>query len=876
MLYFRSTRYMAYRIMDTKKRSFLLLTALSTLFFSFTPQDSSNSVSLSFSQLDSHTPFKEEVAATDYEESVAVNRQRQSLPNEVKTTSEGPIINFNDVEIVEFLRFVSRLTGKNFIFDPDELRFSVTIISESTASLDEIMAALLQNLRIHGFELIEEGSNFLIHRNKEVKSPAGIFQGKKEGITTPQIATQVFHIQYVDPERVASIVKTMLSFEAPVELIPESKRVVVTDTATNIRKVADLLSKLDVPNSGLEVGQYVAQVAPPATLITMIEKMLEPLTTGQTFTAVPNFAANSVFIISTPFIVEKALSLMQKIDLGEIESGSLSLDTLRYDPELNTKFKEKTTQKAREKEVARQRALDQLSSIPDDQLRDILRGFGFTEDEINSFTRGELENNVQKQLQQEVSLGLLQGISTEELHKKMGLGKALPSGLFPSKPLQKLDQDFLNSFLPLAKEEVEAKQRSVFESGLPVGQLESTQFSIHKMQYRDAKEIVRALRSIASSLQGAEKGENSSQSDLIVTLNAAQIIEQNNSIVLTGTNQTIKKAKDLIGEIDIPVRQVFIEVLAVETTIKNTLNFGVEWASKAQRRNFAIEGGLYSTSASQLKQALTDVTQVNPRPAPPLPHASYPADDYDMRPNTILGTTPREGFTTGSIGRKIFHNGHAFFAMTSLINALRTDDDTHIMFAPKITVEHNIPAELYFGDQVGIKGQSVSNDDGSILTTNYETRETGVTLKVTPLISSKETITLIIEQKISQASGVDAQGDLNAPPATISETRTTTRIHMPDQHFLVLSGLTSENQTRIKDQIPCLGSLPIIGSLLFANNNGTGNKRALLLFIKPHIIDTEADLDEVTQKQQDNYDKLSKPMKKQRGVLDDAKEMLNF
>ena len=71
-------------------------------------------------------------------------------------------------------------------------------------------------------------------------------------------------------------------------------------------------------------------------------------------------------------------------------------------------------------------------------------------------------------------------------------------------------------------------------------------------------------------------------------------------------------------------------------------------------------------------------------------------------------------------------------------------------------------------------------------------------------------------------------------------------------------------------------SSSFVGSILFANNQGTGSKRALLLFIKPHIIDTEADMDELTKKQQDNYDKQSKPMKKQRGVLDDAKEIINF
>ena len=36
------------------------------------------------------------------------------------------------------------------------------------------MAALLQNLRIHNLELIEQGPNFLIYKNKNVRAPAGL------------------------------------------------------------------------------------------------------------------------------------------------------------------------------------------------------------------------------------------------------------------------------------------------------------------------------------------------------------------------------------------------------------------------------------------------------------------------------------------------------------------------------------------------------------------------------------------------------------------------------------------------------------------------------------------------------------------------------
>src|SRR5262249_25045473 len=73
------------------------------------------------------------------------------------------LINFTNVSMIEYLRFISRLTNKNFIFDENDLQFNVTIISEEPTSIETIMTNLLQELRIHDLEVIEEGNNLIIH-----------------------------------------------------------------------------------------------------------------------------------------------------------------------------------------------------------------------------------------------------------------------------------------------------------------------------------------------------------------------------------------------------------------------------------------------------------------------------------------------------------------------------------------------------------------------------------------------------------------------------------------------------------------------------------------------------------------------------------------
>jgi len=936
----------------------------------------------SYSQLDPASTklisSKDLIAQADEPETASSS----STPSSTTVEEAGPIINFNNVSIIEFLRFVSRLTGRNFIFDPDELQFSVTIISETPATLDEVMAALLQNLRIHEFELIEQGTSFLIHRNKNIKSPTDLFNKDAIDGKPPQIATQVFLIEYVDAARVAAIIKSMASKDALVELIEESKRIVVTDLAANIRKIAELLTSLDSPKSGLEIGIYIAQNASPAALISTTTQLLEPFSKGQSLVLIPHSTANGVFIVASPFLVEKALSIMQRIDVGEAASGSFSFDQLKFDAKLANKTRNEIEQKLAN-EAKKGFSDEEIDGLSKDQVRAILRELGYSNAEIDKMTKDDVRRLLQqpteslmqdqiravlkalgysdaaidKMSKEDMRRIMQQALDVENLShdqlksmltpeqirallKSLGYTDSELNGMNQAQMLNKLtpeqirkyfqasfdklSQDQLRSMLTvdqmrsilkslgysenelgsmstsqmmgkLTQEQIrryfqtslelgptiasvksEIRKKKVFETALPLGQVESTQFYIHKLENRKAAGVVDALHAIASTIAGGAAG--SVQSDLITTLNTVQVIDESNSLILTGTTQTIQKAKELINQIDQPVRQVLIEVLVLDTTISNSLNFGVQWGGKVVRRNIAAEAVLTQTGSSNI---ITGLNSVNSVPAPPTSnppkHASFPASTFDIVPSNVIGA-PAAGFTAGSIGRKVLYNGHGFGAFAALIDALRTDDETHIIMNPKITTEHNVPAELFVGQTIGIKGQSVANDVGTIITTNFESVNTGILLQVTPLISAGDTVTMIIHQEVSSANAVQvaAQGNVNAPPATINATRTTTRVHVPTDHFLVLSGMIQDERDLNTERIPCLGSLPFVGAALFGHNRNGYTKRNLLLFLRPHIIDTTEDIDDITKKQQDIFETKSKIMAEQRGIIADMKEILNL
>jgi len=740
-----------------------------------------------------------------------------------KEPEQGPVINFNNVSITEYLRFVSRLTGKNFVFDPQELQFPVTIISETPATLENVMAALQQNLRIHDFYMIEEGNSFVIHSNTAVKAPGGVFFRNEEGRPRPDIATEVFLIKNVLPVNLAGIIQAMTTAEAVVSVIEESSSIIVTDILPNIQKIRSILKKVDVPNIGLDIGQYVALNNSPAALVSVASRILTPIALDKTLIFVPYQTSNSVFVVSTPFLVEKALSVMQALDMNIGTSGLLNVDDLKFDSETAKKLrleKEQLTKERRETPIPLTQ--DEVEILTEREKFAILKAKGFTPEDITRLSAREIDKILREK-----------GLSAVE------------------------------------RETILGQTKDIFQSELPLGQVESTQFLIHKLQYRGADGITKALRAISESLQTtatATGQTEQTQSDLVVTLNSVQMIEETNSVVFTGTRATLQKVKELVNQIDVPVRQVFIEALVLDASINQGLTFGVEWAGKIQRKNFSGQTGLIAEPSAV---------------AIPLNNVGFPPVVQTVPP-TVLNTIPlNEGFSVTGIGRKIRKDGTRLYATAGVVNLLRDNDDVDILVNPKIVTEHNVEAELFAGAQVPIKGQSIVNATADNATntvaTNFNTQNVGVTLKVTPLVSSGDMVTLIIEQIISTTNEeqVAAQGQDQAPPATIREMRVTTRVHMPSDYFLMMTGLIQNQKRSQVTKFPILGSLPIIG-FLFSNTVINEQKRNLIMFLRPKIIDSIIDMEKISEKEEKKYKEATAPIVGVRGNLNDLKKILNF
>ncbi len=208
------------------------------------------------------------------------------------------------------------------------------------------------------------------------------------------------------------------------------------------------------------------------------------------------------------------------------------------------------------------------------------------------------------------------------------------------------------------------------------------------------------------------------------------------------------------------------------------------------------------------------------------------------------------GFDLGVIGNLILHKGTSYLSLGALVSALQMDNDTTIVLNQKIITQDNKNSKIFVGDNIPFTGSVVQTVGNSQQTTaNIEYRDVGVSLSITPMVGEGDVITLDINEEISESVtnlGAPQTNAVNGIRTT--KTNMVTYVHVPDKHFLVLSGMIRDSKMQHKAGLPCLGGLPIIGAA-FSNTKKREDKRNVIIFVRPQLIYSVADHQRITQNQ---------------------------
>lgn len=248
-----------------------------------------------------------------------------------------------------------------------------------------------------------------------------------------------------------------------------------------------------------------------------------------------------------------------------------------------------------------------------------------------------------------------------------------------------------------------------------------------------------------------------------------------------------------LSKIDKLPAQVLIEVSIWEVTLKDELNYGVEWFfnSKGGVDGLGSKGGLLS---------MNDKGTVS-RSAPGF---SYLFSGSDWR---------------------------------AVINALSTRSKVKSLSSPSILVQDNKEANIQVGNQQPIQtSQTVNTSNTGVLTQNVELKDTGVQLKVKPRVNNGGLVIMDIMQEVTDVGATDAAtGQRSFLKRSIEST-----VAIQSGDTIILGGLIQDNQDEGDSGVPFLHKLPIVGGLFGTKTDGS-NRTELLITISPRAVNQYQD-----------------------------------
>ena len=196
-----------------------------------------------------------------------------------------------------------------------------------------------------------------------------------------------------------------------------------------------------------------------------------------------------------------------------------------------------------------------------------------------------------------------------------------------------------------------------------------------------------------------------------------------------------------------------------------------------------------------------------------------------------------------------------------------------MLSSPSVMVMDNHPATISVGDQIPVKSADYISGSNNYLTQNYQLKDTGVILNVTPSVNSGNMVSLNIDQAVVDAVGIDAASQ----QTKFSNRQITTRLAVRSGESIVMGGLIKDKSTYGDSGIPLLKDIPIIGKA-FSSTTKQKDRTELLLVMTPRVVRTDVDVREVSEELRDrlrglNDDELlkgagrNKPLQQPQSVI---------
>ncbi len=196
-------------------------------------------------------------------------------------------IDFDNVDIAVFIKFISELTGKNFVIDK-AVRGKVTIISPTKISVEEAYKVFESVLDVHGYTTVPSGSIIKIVPAVEARSKSIETRLREEALTPEdKVVTQLIPLRYADPNELKRLFTPLISRSSVIVSYPPTRMLIVTDVLSNIRRLLRITKAIDVEGVGEEISVVPLKYATASVMAKSLNTVFQKVGAASKRGAVP-------------------------------------------------------------------------------------------------------------------------------------------------------------------------------------------------------------------------------------------------------------------------------------------------------------------------------------------------------------------------------------------------------------------------------------------------------------------------------------------------------------------------------------------------------------------------------------------------------------
>jgi type II secretory pathway component GspD/PulD (secretin) len=348
----------------------------------------------------------------------------------------------------------------------------------------------------------------------------------------------------------------------------------------------------------------------------------------------------------------------------------------------------------------------------------------------------------------------------------------------------------------------------------------------------------------------------------------AQAFPEANAVMVTAPGVILDACEQAIAAIDVEPKQVYIEARFVELQNSAVHKLGIDWSmldgmggtasfgGGIDRRNIGNAVQSYSRTLSKagdtVNYSLAGKTSTKT--------SSFSETKGGAAGDTSTSTSSSTSTNTGRDGGVTYFSGTLSFTDMSLVlSALDTSGDAKIFSNPKIIVASGKQATVDMTEKypnVAIAAKRTLNGNAESLDLDMKMVQIpgedklmfakeaffswGISLEVTPRVTSNNFISVSIVPTISEKSGEVTVGSDTTPGSRypiISVQRLVTDFSLKAGSTAVIGGLSKTTEEQVDTGIPWLREIPWIGDKLFGSKSRKKVQKEILVFVTVGMAD---------------------------------------